>query len=202
MTLQHGLYLAKDWLPVIPSAHYAVGGVQTGLSGETNISGLYACGEVACTGVHGANRLASNSLLEGLVFADRVVRMIEKTGKEPPANLQQSGGAAEGKTFSLQAGAARKLQEELRSLMFSNAGIIREEKGLLAVQRFIKQHAALLEARPEDRLSWELRNLFVVAGLIVNSALLRTESRGCHFRADYPQPDEAWRLRHLCSPAG
>ncbi|NLX91783.1 MAG: L-aspartate oxidase [Firmicutes bacterium] len=198
MTLQHGLDLAKDWLPIIPAAHYAIGGVQTGLFGETNVGGLYACGEVACTGVHGANRLASNSLLEGLVFAERVVRMIEKTGKEPPVNLQR-GGAAKGKTISLQGGAAGKLREELRSLMFSNAGILREEKGLLAIRRFIKQHADFLEAQPKDRLSWELRNLFIVAGFIVNSALLRTESRGCHYRVDYPQPDEAWRLRHLCT---
>ena len=80
--------------------------------------------------------------------------------------------------------------------MFSNAGILREEKSLLSVQRFIKQHNDLMEARPEDRLTWELKNLFVVAGLIVHSALLRTASRGCHYRIDYPQPDEAWRLRH------
>jgi len=201
MTKEHGLDPAEDWLPVMPAAHYAVGGVQTGLFGETNLTGLYACGEVACTGVHGANRLASNSLLESLVFAERVVRQIEKRGKALSGGLQQRNGTFQhkSKSISLQSDFGRKLQDELRSLMFSNAGILREEKGLLGVRRFIRQHAALLEALPEDRPTWELKNLFLVAGLIVNSALLRTESRGCHYRVDYPQPNEAWRLRHLCT---
>ena len=199
MTLQHGLCLAKDWLPVMPAAHYAVGGVQTGLFGETNLTGLYACGEVACTGVHGANRLASNSLLESLVFAERVVRHIEEKGRVLSGRLRQKNGSSKERTFSLQGEQGRKLLVELRSLMFSNAGILREEKGLLGARRFIDRHAHLLEGLPEDRFTWELKNLFLVAGLIVNSALLRTESRGCHYRTDYPKPDEAWRLRHLCS---
>ncbi|RJX25592.1 MAG: L-aspartate oxidase [Dethiobacter sp.] len=198
-TLKYGLDLARDWLPVIPAAHYAMGGVRTGLHGETNLDGLYACGEVACNGVHGANRLASNSLLEGLVFAGRVVERIEKTGKRLPGSLHQTCTTDYGeKILPLKPAYRRELGDELRTIMFSKAGILRDEKGLLTVQRFLQQHAPLLEAVPEDRSTWELKNLFVVANLIVNSALMRTESRGSHYRVDYPQPDEAWRLRHLC----
>ncbi len=202
MASKYGLDLAKDWLPVSPAAHYAMGGVHTGLDGETNLAGLYACGEVACSGVHGANRLASNSLLEGLVFAGRVVERIEKTGKKLPGTLQQKYKSNYSpKKLSLKFARGKKLQDELRRLMFSKAGILRHEKGLLAVQRFLKQHAWLVDAVPEDRAAWELKNLFVVANLIVNSAFMRTESRGSHYRVDYPQPDEAWRLRHLSRSA-
>ena len=189
MILRHGLDLTKDWLPVIPAAHYAVGGVHTGIYGETTLNGLYACGEAACTGVHGANRLAGNSLLEGLVFAERIAGLIEKNGKTPPDKLASGIIPVKNKTFSGRFD--KKLQDELRSLMFSNAGILRDEKGLLDAHRFIRQHSGLMEARPEDRSAWELKNLFAVAGLIVSRALQRTESRGCHYRLDYPSADEA-----------
>ena len=197
MTLQHGLEMSKDWLPVIPAAHYAVGGVRTGLYGETNLPGLYACGEVACTGVHGANRLASNSLLEGLVFAERVVREIEKNGKTPFGKVLLSMPDRKQKSVPFDPESCKKLQDELRALMFSNAGILRDEKGLEGALHFIRKQAGLLEALPEERMTCELKNLFLISDLIVNSALERTESRGCHYRDDYPQPDKAWEKRHL-----
>ncbi|MDO9533760.1 MAG: L-aspartate oxidase [Bacillota bacterium] len=199
LILNHGLDPAKDWLPVTPAAHYAMGGVRSGLHGDTNLAGLYACGEVACSGVHGANRLASNSLLEGLVFAGRVVEHIEKTGSELPGSLHQSSKSDYcRKNFSLKPAYIKKLQDEFRTIMFNNVGILRDENGLSEARLFLQQYAQLLDGVPEDRATWELKNLFAAAELIVNSALMRTESRGSHYRVDYPQPDEDWRLRHLC----
>lgn len=198
---QHGLDLSKDWIPVAPAAHYAMGGVRTDLNGETTLPNLYACGEVACSGVHGANRLASNSLLESLVFAGRVVKRIGKTAKANTGNLQAKDKKERRKDtpnkISLKNTVVLKLREELRSLMFRHAGILRHEEGLLSAQRFLSKYALLLNIEPEDRALWELKNMFCVAGLMVKSALLRTESRGCHFREDYPQADPAWSARRL-----
>ncbi|MEW5921883.1 MAG: L-aspartate oxidase [Bacillota bacterium] len=199
MASRYGLDPAKDWLPVVPAAHYAMGGVRTDLHGETNLPGLYACGEVACSGVHGANRLASNSLLECLVFTGRVVERLEKNGRNLPRAVQQKHKKSDegSKNLSLEFTRGKKLQEELRRLMFTKAGILRHAKDLLTAQRFLKEHAWLADAAPQDRATWELKNLFFLANLIVNSALMRTESRGSHYRLDYPQPADAWRLRRL-----
>ena len=199
LALKHGLDPAEDWLPVIPAAHYAMGGVRTGLYGETNLDGLYACGEAACSGVHGANRLASNSLLEGLVFAGRVAEHIKRTGSELPGSLHQSPNTDYcRKNISLKPAYIRKLQDELRTIMFNKVGILRDEKGLSDARHFFMQYAQLLDGVPKDKPTWELKNLFAIAELIVKSALMRTESRGSHYRVDYPHPDEEWRLRHLC----
>lgn len=198
MALQYGLDPAKDWLPVVPAAHYAMGGVRTDLYGQTSLPGLYACGEVSCSGVHGANRLASNSLLECLVFAGRAVERIENKGKilHPRARTLRQKNSSAGK-LSLKLTEEKKLQDELRRVMFHKAGIIRNGRDLAAAQHFLRKHARFAAAVPQDRATWELKNLFSVANLIVDSALMRTESRGSHYRADYPQPDDAWRMRRL-----
>ena len=199
LVLKHGLDMSEDWLPVTPAAHYAMGGVRSGLHGETNLHGLYACGEAACSGVHGANRLASNSLLEGLVFAGRVAEHIKRTGSELPGSLHQSPNSDYcRKKLSLKPAYIRKLQDELRTIMFNKVGILRDGKGLSDARHFLMQYAQLLDGVPEDKPTWELKNLFAAADLIVNSAYMRTESRGSHYRLDYPQTDEDWRLRHLC----
>ena len=192
---EHGLDMSIDLLPVSPGAHYAIGGVRTGLFGETNLPGLYVCGEAACTGVHGANRLASNSLLEGLVFAERVAGRIEKSAKALPGKAYQK--AYQKAYRRLKPELYSKLREELRKLMFSNVGILRDEEGLLEIRRFIAEQWETLDLLPEDRATCELKNLFLVSDLIAKSALLRTESRGCHFRVDYPKPDEDWQMRHV-----
>jgi L-aspartate oxidase len=212
---QHGLDMAGDLLPVIPAAHYAIGGVRTDLSGGTNLPGLFVCGEAACAGVHGANRLASNSLLEGLVFAERVAGQIEKCGRvlngsahqkthkthktqKARARQKEGTGGEAGKSAAYKPELCNELREELRRLMFSNAGILRDEKGLQEIRHFIKAQGETLEVLPESRAAWELKNLFLVSDLIVKSALQRTESRGCHFRNDYPRPDDDWQARHIC----
>ena len=192
MAAQAGYDLSRDLLPVSPAAHYAMGGIKTGIYGETNLPGLYACGEVACTSVHGANRLASNSLLEGLVFAARAAKHIEKTGATLPAkinNYEPTGlrGIQDAET----------IRYELQKRMFEQAGVLRDGFSLADLWQFLEKNATLLEAVAVNRQEWELQNLFAAASLIVRGAIRRTESRGGHFRLDYPAPDPAWS-HHLC----
>jgi L-aspartate oxidase len=185
---KYRLELGRDLIPVRPAAHYLMGGVQTDVQGRTSLPGLYAAGEVACTGVHGANRLASNSLLEGLVFGALVAEtMVVETAQEDsglsvaPAGLN-TGASSEAAT--------EKWIKELRELMWKYAGLLRDADGLRQAERGLD---ALGKAMPKGltRRAVEARNLHVVAGLIVASALGREESRGAHFRNDFPLRDEA-----------
>jgi L-aspartate oxidase len=176
----YGLELAKDLIPVRPAAHYMMGGVRTDLHGRTSVPGLFAAGEAACTGVHGANRLASNSLLEGLVFGALAAEaMLEEqwsvvSGKWSEKTLPRGDADVEG-WIAL-----------LRRLMWRDAGLLRDKAGLRLAQAGL---AALQERVPSEltRRSLEARNLLVVAEAIVQSALGREESRGAHFRLDYPE---------------
>ena len=188
--LEHGLDITREPIPVSPAAHYMMGGVRTNTWGETCVPGLYACGETACTGVHGANRLASNSLLETVVFAKRViVRTLE--GGEPPAPIPAATHlpeAAPGEAPPLDRG-------RLQSLMWERVGIIRDGEGLDQARAILSAWQAALP-RPTDRPSHELANLLLCARLMAEAAYLRQESRGAHFRTDFPEPVEAWR-RHI-----
>ncbi|NMR20346.1 L-aspartate oxidase [Cellulomonas fimi] len=193
--LEHGIDLTTDVVPVAPAQHYHSGGVVTDLSGRSTLSGLYAAGEVACTGVHGANRLASNSLVEGLVFAQRAARDIASrvaTGELPHRDpVERPGGDA------LVAAAARSRIQRAAS---SGPGVVRTAEGLataqveLAAVRTDAHRAAGVVAAPQSA-EWETTNLHQAATVLTATALLRTESRGGHFRADFPVPDEAWRVR-------
>jgi len=188
--LQWGLDITREPIPVSPAAHYMMGGVRTNTWGETCIPGLYACGEVACTGVHGANRLASNSLLETVVFAKRVVQR-SLAGQEPPPPSPQAiplPEAVPGEAPPLNLG-------RLQSLMWEKVGIIRDGEGLAQARAWLSAWQASLPP-PTDRPSHELANLLLCARLVAEAAYLRQESRGAHFRTDFPQPSEAWR-RHI-----
>jgi L-aspartate oxidase len=171
-----------DLIPVAPAAHYASGGVRTDLSGRTSIPGLYACGEVACTGVHGANRLASNSLLEGLVFARRIATDLthDLPPQADPAPVSVPGGVARA-----------ELSHPLQHAMTRGAGVLRSRGSLTAAV------AALTElAAPGDRsntVSWEATNLLTVASALVAAAARREETRGCHWREDFPTGSPVWR---------
>jgi L-aspartate oxidase len=179
-----------DLIPVAPAAHYASGGVRTDLAGRTTIPGLYACGEVACTGVHGANRLASNSLLEGLVFARRIAADILRD--LPP---QGDPVPAEGPGGVLRAELRPRLQEE----MTTGAGVLRSGASLRGTAGAL---AAL--AVPGDRpytASWEATNLLTVASALVAAAVRREETRGCHWREDFPSASPRWR-GHLVAGLG
>jgi L-aspartate oxidase len=201
---QAGYEPLAEPVPVAPAAHYHMGGVVTDEFGRTGVDGLWACGEVAMTGVHGANRLASNSLLEGLVFGRRVADDIRKAGPTTPASAL---GPAVPLARALPAGEAEQIRRELRVLMATHVGIIRSEQGLstalsalAALQsRFDALQAKALRDGPAEfeelRRSGELGNMLTVARLVALAALRRTESRGAHFRSDYPDPRAEWERR-------
>ncbi|MDT7809382.1 MAG: L-aspartate oxidase [Acidobacteriota bacterium] len=196
--LQYGLDLAHEPIPVAPAAHYVMGGVRTDLEGRTTLRGLYAAGEVACTGVHGANRLASNSLLEGLVFGARAGRAATEDLKDWHASdsdtvgSEEDAGAARPRadTQRLRA-AAGAVRKRVRRLMWERVGILRTRSGLeRALTEFMQIAGAPLLAGP--------RNFVTVASLIARSALWREESRGGHYRLDFPKrDDERWRVHSI-----
>jgi L-aspartate oxidase len=183
-----GINPGRQLIPVTPAAHYMMGGIVTDLRGRSSLPRLYAVGEVARTGVHGANRLASNSLLEGLVFAERVARDLATTPKRMPTPR-----ARKWQVPPLEdRGAAQVAADEIRALMWEHAAISRTARGLRAC---LKALAAI-----EGRLSagaTEERNLLTTASLIAEAALLRKESRGGHYRSDFPTRRRAWKGRQI-----
>lgn len=192
-----GLDMTRDPLPVAPAAHYLMGGVRTNLWGETNVPGLYACGEVACTGVHGANRLASNSLLEGLVFGARIV---ERTIQERPDEASLADADAFRISESEQGSGDHPPVEApslavLQKLMWEQVGLVRDEHNLCIAQTEL---AAWQDALPQPHTAeeHELRNMTLIGRLMATSALARRESRGGHSRSDFPDEDPRWQ-RHI-----
>lgn len=180
---RYRLELGRDLIPVRPAAHYLMGGVRTDVHGRTSLPGLYAAGEAACTGVHGANRLASNSLLEGLVFGALAAgAMVDEAPAEVAGLLAVPEAVSTGVTREE---ATERWIAELRDLMWKDAGLLREAQGLERAQRGLN---ALAGAMPRGiyRRAVEARNLLVVASAIVASAAGREESRGAHFRNDFP----------------
>jgi L-aspartate oxidase len=187
---RYRLELGRDLIPVRPAAHYLMGGVKTDVQGRTSLPGLYAAGEVACTGVHGANRLASNSLLEGLVFgAAAAETIIEEQDARDRAEGTGAGIAPEAGPIGVTPEAAtERWIAELRALMWKHAGLLRDEDGLRKAQRGLDALAATIP-RGLYRRALEARNLHAAAGFIVASALGREESRGAHYRNDFPLHD-------------
>jgi L-aspartate oxidase len=191
---QAGLDLATDRIPVSPAAHYVMGGVETDTDGRTSLPGLFAAGEVACTGVHGANRLASNSLLEGLVFGARAAAAMQCPPR--PANLR---AAHVHPVPRAPASTALPTENEVRDLMWRRAGLVRAGEGLQhAVARLTSWWSAVEDtvARSEhDRTFRRIVSIVTVGLLIARAALRREESRGGHFRADFPRHDDLhWKL--------
>jgi L-aspartate oxidase len=186
---QHGLDLARDLIPVRPAAHYLMGGVRTDVDGRTSLPGLYAAGEVACTGVHGANRLASNSLLEGLVFGARAAEsMRNETGIPVKAGAVELPLQASDAPLAPVEEAIQRLQEQ----MWEHAGLLRDAELLKSIDLGDATHYA--DAVPSahwTRREYEARSLARVARAIVVCALAREESRGAHYRNDFPQRDDA-----------
>jgi L-aspartate oxidase len=198
---QFGLDITRDLIPVRPGAHYMIGGVSVDPEGRTTLPGLWAAGEVTSSGLHGANRLASNSLLEGLVYGARCgARAAEEAGRRPDAYVVPP---VEGK-FEPEGGPpldVADLTNALRSLMVRNMGIVRDRAGLLEAERQVGFWCRYVLRREFDtRDGWELQNMLTVARLMIHSALERAESRGVHYRADYPRRDDARWLRHLPCP--
>ncbi|MEU0378965.1 L-aspartate oxidase [Streptomyces cyaneofuscatus] len=198
----HGIDPVTEPIPVAPAAHYASGGIRTDLRGRTTVPGLYACGEVACTGVHGANRLASNSLLEGLVFAERIAADIAGTRppRTEPAEAASEGGDAPVPLL------APETRTAIQRIMTRGAGVLRSAASLAAaaeeLEALHRTAAADVDAAdPKDAVpgvdAWEVTNLLLVSRVLVAAAREREETRGCHWREDRPDRDDAHWRRHL-----
>ena len=187
-----GLDLATDRIPVSPAAHYVMGGVETDLDGRTSVAQLYAAGEAACTGVHGANRLASNSLLEGLVFGARAALAMQAAPQ--PAALRRGDVAP----WSLPVASGRPLPDaqEVRDLMWRHAGLLRDRTGLEHAVAQLGQWASA-SGDSVDQGQRRTRSLIIVGLLIARAALRREESRGGHFRSDFPAHDDVHWKKHL-----
>ena len=183
-----GIDPGKDLIPVTPAAHYMMGGVVVDLTGRTTMPQLHAVGEVSRTGVHGANRLASNSLLEGLVFAERVARDLATSGKL--TSLPRKGSWSV--PVLRDRGAAQVAADEVRTVMWEHAGVDRTARGLRAAAA---QLDVIAERLPEG--ATEEANMVDTARLIVDGALLRNESRGGHFRSDFPRQRNKWKGKHI-----
>ena len=183
--IAHGINPMKDLIPVAPASHYASGGVRVDLNGRTSVKGLYACGETACSGVHGANRLASNSLLEGLVFSARIASDIASTMNEIAEPVSNS---------SPEILLDPDVRQNLQLSMSRGAGVLRSSDSLVTTSSDL--------TRIGDRTSdvpcveaWETTNLFQLAQAILKAALIRQETRGSHWRADFPETSDLWRKR-------
>ena len=214
-----GLDPERDWIPIAPAAHHLSGGVVTDLWGATALPGLWAVGEVACTGVHGANRLASNSLLEGMVFGARLAERIASgaEGPEasgalravlgsssldgigctvlagPPTSMHDDEGGAPQRTGSGTVDVTKQLDILQRAM--TRAGVVRSAGSLETARAVVEETAALLAGTPVTVSVGELHNLVVLADALLGSALVRAESRGAHARSDYPETVPSWRRR-------
>jgi L-aspartate oxidase len=195
-----GLDITKDLIPVRPGAHYMIGGVSVDMSGRTTLPGLWAAGEVTSSGLHGANRLASNSLIEGLVYGTLCARGATAEARVASDDLRALPLAYQvpkpdgGDTLDV-----TDLTNSLRSLMVRNMGIVRDRRRMVEARRDVAFWCRYVLTREFDgRAGWELQNLLTVARLMVDAALAREESRGTHFRGDFPARADAWN-RHLPS---
>jgi L-aspartate oxidase len=182
--VSNGIDPTKEKIPVAPASHYASGGVRVDLNGQSSVAGLYVCGESACTGAHGANRLASNSLLEGLVFGARIAAALahDLPSQEDPIEDDQ---------VTL---LDPKILLPLQISMSEGAGVMRSEASLRKTLQTLNELSKLSSQQPQIE-SWEASNLHLLATAIVNSALIRKESRGSHWRSDYPKISDEWLKR-------
>jgi L-aspartate oxidase len=210
-----GLDPETDWLPIAPAAHHLSGGVVTDLWGATALPGLWAVGEVACTGVHGANRLASNSLLEGMVFGARLAERIAAAhdGPEPSGALRAVLGVAplDGIACTVLPDAplpwpvsgtdtdpdVSKLRDSLQRIMTGGAGVVRSARSLAGAADGVADLVSALGDRAASVGAGELGNLLQMADALLASARTRTESRGAHSRSDFPATDPVWHLRQV-----
>lgn len=189
-----GLDPSTDWLPVAPAAHYISGGVMADLDGATTVAGLWACGEAACCGVHGANRLASNSLLDGLVFGPRAVEAIAagKDGPDATGVLRTVLAQWSNRVRpALETGVAGRsdpaaIGEKLQRVMTRHAGVLRDAHSLEVASKYLADLVGEVDSVPDTPLGYEVRNLIDVARLLVDAATAREESRGTHTRLDHP----------------
>ena len=201
MCKSFGIDIAADLIPIRPGAHYMIGGVTVDDQGKTTLPGLWAAGEVTSSGLHGANRLASNSLLEGLVFGAACGRGAAEAAARLPDAFAALPLVSQFDPETTVALDVADITNSLRSLMVRHLGVVRDRAGLEQAQHDVAFWCRYVLAREfDDRPGWELQNLLTVARLMIDAALEREESRGVHFRADFPQADDArWRRHVICS---
>jgi L-aspartate oxidase len=197
-----GLNIARDQIPIRPGAHYMMGGVTVDAEGRTTLPGLWAAGEVTSSGLHGANRLASNSLLEGLVFGACCGRSAAALAAALPDTFTALPLRSRFTPETEGTLDVADITNSLRSGMVRHMGIIRDRAGLEQAQRDVGFWCCYVLAREfHDRAGWELQNLLTIARLMIDSALVREESRGVHFRSDFPErDDEHWQKHVVCGP--
>lgn len=199
--LDYGIDMSKEYIPVSPAEHYCMGGIKTDVNGQTNIKGLFACGEVACTGIHGANRLASNSLLEGLVFGRKIARRIELEGKI--MNTTDINAIPNYNSGIVSEHTLKTMKEEIQHTMTKYVGIIRNEHGLTKADNIIKDITARFSClKGFSLVKLEVENMLTVARLVIESALERTESRGAHYRSDFDKTDDVNWKRNITKVLG
>lgn len=193
--LEHGIDISKDFIPVAPAAHYFMGGVKTNIDGETSIKGLFAIGEVSSTGLHGGNRLASNSLLECVVCAYEVANFIKHENLASPKQIDSEIMAIIDKyseEIEFEQFDVDSMKNELKDIMWNYVGILRSEKSLMTALEKLENLKAEFPRKDKclNKSEYELKNMFTVAKLVAQSALRRKESRGAHYRLDYLNASE------------
>jgi L-aspartate oxidase len=193
-----GIDISKDLIPVSPAAHYLMGGLVTNTYGETSVSGLFAIGETACTGVHGANRLASNSLLETVIFAHRAIDQIispkvAEIGLDPVQTSYSIPSISLNQAETILT--ASEIRKEIQNIMWTHAGVVRRRDGLESARVKLEQLARDATNRVEIS-DYETQSLITVSRLMIDAALRRTESRGSHFREDFAASSDNWK-RHI-----
>lgn len=195
--LSFGIDMSKDYIPVAPAEHYCMGGIKADVYGRTNIKGLYACGEAACNGIHGSNRLASNSLLEGLVFGQKISteiseQIIAGAIKEEKININYQSNK-EIKNIDKES-----IKKNVQRIMTQNVGIIRDRNGLLSAGESIEEISKVIkDLKNENIKDFELQNIVMLSKLVIDSALEREESRGAHFRSDFPERNDVMWKRNI-----
>ena len=193
-----GINPEKEYIPVAPAAHYTMGGIKTDTWGQTNLTNLYACGECTSTGVHGANRLASNSLLEGLVFGNRIAQKIKENKSFFSQEIDQEINMFYNIPRKIiQEFDPNKIKKELQKLMWDKVGIIRNSSDLKKARQKIIKWKFIFKSELKTSRDFELANLIILAEMITNSALQREESRGAHFRKDFPDRDDINWKKHI-----
>jgi L-aspartate oxidase len=190
--MQYNIDITTELIPIRPAAHYAMGGVRSDLQGRSNLAGLYSAGEAAATGVHGANRLASNSLLEGLVFGARAGMKMRDDLKQPHAKAATETVPASSRAADEN---AKEAIAEIQDWMWQDVGIVRTEAGLKRAIDRLESLTTKLE-HPQTRCGQEAQNLLAAGLLVARSALARKESRGAHYRTDFPDHDDAKYRKH------
>lgn len=192
--LGYGIDITKDYIPVAPAEHYCMGGIRTDVFGRTNIKGFFACGEAACNGIHGANRLASNSLLEGLVFGHKIgseVSDIIGSGEKEPQKISIKAHS----NRVVKSIDANQIKKDIQQTMTQCVGIVRERDGLEKAKKKVDEYCELIKDMKNTNISdFETQNIVLLSRLVIEAALERNESRGAHFRLDFQKTDdENWK---------